>query len=108
MKTIGDFQVIDHGIESSQYFQGCGVAWTGFKNIVTGIGSDPADAICNCLNQICQEDFDTEGMEARIIAQEGLTKLPTTPNTDKYHEENEESEMWYHVSLRWNEEKDQP
>ena len=108
MKTIGDFELIDHGIESSQYFQGCGVAWTSFERIVTGIGDNPAAAIFDCLNQIWQRDFDTEGMEARIMAQEGLKKLPTSPNTDKYIEENEESEMWYYVSLRWNEEENQP
>jgi hypothetical protein len=35
---ITEFEVIDHGIDGSQYFQGCGVAYTKFKYVVTGCG----------------------------------------------------------------------
>ena len=70
-KRIGEFELIDHGIEHSQYFQGCGVAFTWFANVVTGIGDNPAEAIDDCLEERAMNGFDVEGMEARILEQEG-------------------------------------
>lgn len=113
--TIGRFELIDHGIEHSQYFQGCGVAFTGFANVVTGIGDTPADAIDDCLEQMAQAGFETEGgvtadrglyfsrspMEARIMEEEGWEALPTTPDVQAIYGSIEE--VYYHVSIRWNE-----
>ena len=102
-KRIGEFELIDHGIEHSQYFQGCGVAFTRFANVVTGIGDNPAEAIDDCLEQVAQAGFDTEGMEARILEQEGLKAIPTTPSVAAEFGCDETGEAYYHVSIRWNE-----
>ena len=59
-KRIGEFELIDHGIGHSQYFQGCGVAFTGFANVVTGIGDNPAEAIDDCLEQMAMSGFDSD------------------------------------------------
>lgn len=104
-KRIGIFQLIDHGIDHSQYFQGCGVAFTSFDNAVTGIGDNPAEAIDDCLEQIAQAGFDTEGMEARIIKQEGLEALPESPSVADEYGCDETGEAHYFVSIRWNEER---
>ena len=100
-KRIGEFELIDHGAEHSQYFQGCGVAFTSFENVVTGIGDNPAASIDDCLEQIAQCGFDTEGMEARIMQQEGWEVLPTTPDVQTVYGNIED--IHYHVSIRWNE-----
>jgi hypothetical protein len=100
-KGIGEFELIDHGIEHSQYFQGCGIAFSSYRNVVTGIGDNPAEAIDDCLEQIAQAGFDTEGMEARIMAQEGWESLPTTPDVQTECGEDCE-EIYYHVLIRWN------
>ena len=97
---IGDFEVIDHGIELSQCFEGCGIAFTSFENVVTCIGDNPAGAIDDCLEQVAQAGFDTEGMEARIMAQEGWGTLPTTPDVQSIYGNIED--IYYHVSIRWN------
>ena len=102
-KRIGEFELIDHGIEHSQYFQGCGVAFTRFANVATGIGDDPAEAIDDCLEQVATDGWDTEGMEARIMAQEGWEALPTTPSVAAEFGCDETGEVYYHVSIRWNE-----
>lgn len=100
MQTIGRFELIDHGIEGSDYFQGCGVSCTSFGNVVTGIGDNPAEAIDDCLEQIASgTDFNTEGMEQRILAEEGWSELPTAPSVT---EEGYSTESYYHVSIRWN------
>jgi len=102
-KRIGEFELIDHGIEHSQYFQGCGVAFTGFANVVTGIGDNPAEAIDDCLEQMAMSGFDVEGMEARILGQEGWEALPATPSVADEFGCGETGEAYYHVSIRWNE-----
>jgi hypothetical protein len=101
MKPIGDFEVIDHGIEHEQYFQGCGTAFTNYQNVATGTGANFAEAIDDCLESIAQMDFETEGMEARILAEEfpGRKALPT-----KVHVLDCDESLWYYASIRWNEE----
>ena len=105
-KKIGEFELIDHGIEHPQYFQGCGTGFTGFENVVTGIGDNPAEAIDDCLEQIAQLGFETEGMEARIIGQEGLEGLPITPSVQAIGNTEDIYQVlarnYYHVSIRWN------
>jgi hypothetical protein len=97
---IGEFEVIDHGIELSRCFQGCGIAFTSFENVATGIGSNPAEAVDDCLGQVAQAGFDTEGMETRIMEQEGWGALPTTPDVQAIYGNIED--IYYHVSIRWN------
>ena len=104
-KRIGKFQLIDHGIDHSQYFQGCGIAFTGFANVVTGIGDNPAEAIDDCLEQIAMNSFDTEGMETRIMTQEGLKTLPISPSVSGEFGCDETGEAHYFISIRWNEER---
>lgn len=101
-KEIGNFELIDHGIENAQYFQGCGFAFTNFRNFITGIGDNPAEAIDDCLERMAMNGFETEDMEARILKQEGWKTLPITPETLKPCED-----TFYCVSIRWNE-KEQP
>ena len=105
-EKIGAFELIDHGIEHSQYFQGCGIAFTGLQNVVTGIGDNLAEAIDDCLEQIAQAGFVTDRMEARIMEQEGWESLPITPNVpaignteDLYQAL---AQNYYHISIRWN------
>jgi len=105
MNTIGEFELIDHGIEYSQYFQGCGIAFTLFDNVVTGSGDNPAEAIEDCLEQIAMSGWETEGMESRVLEQERLEELPTTPSVSEADSNCEDYDLpYYHVSIRWNEE----
>lgn len=54
MKThqITSFEIIDHGIEGSQYFQGCGTAFSKFDHAVTGAGENALEAFDDALEQI--------------------------------------------------------
>lgn len=47
-----NYEIIDHGVDHARYFQGCGVAFTEFKHVVTGAGETPLDAIDDALEQI--------------------------------------------------------
>jgi len=102
-RQIDEFQLIDHGIEHSQYFQGCGVVFTRFENVITGIGDNPAEAIDDCLEQMAMNDFDVEDMEARILEQEGWEALPENPSVQAIYDTLDE--IYYFISIRWNEGK---
>ena len=98
-KTVVEFEIVDHGIAHEQYFQGCGVAFTEFDEVVTGIGDNPAEAIDDCLEQMASNGWETDGMEARIIAQElpGKRTLPKTPRVLRKHGD----EAHYYLSIRF-------
>lgn len=97
-KAVVAFELVDHGIENSSYFQGCGLAFTEYEGIATGCGNDPAEAIDDALEQLaCSGEWDVEGMEARILAEEfpGKRKLPTKPSVPADAED-----CYYYVSIR--------
>lgn len=62
-KQVIEFEVIDHGIEHEQYFQGCGVSFTKFEDCFTGIGSNASEALEDALDQAEQFGYDTSDIE---------------------------------------------
>jgi len=105
MQRVTDYELIDHGIEHPQYFQGCGTAYTSYRHVVTGIGDNPAEAIDDCLDQIAMDCVDAEVLEKRILADEGWEAFPTTPSVYALcpqPESDSDRELYYHVSIRYN------
>ena len=49
------YELLDHGVDHSQYFQGCGTAHTDYDECATGIGNDPREALDDCLDQIADQ-----------------------------------------------------
>jgi hypothetical protein len=97
-KPIEAFEVCDHGIDYEQYFQGCILSFTEYEDVATGIGDNPAEAIDDALEQLAMQDWETEGMEKRILKQElpGKRALPKTPRVLRKHGE----EAHYYISIR--------
>jgi pyruvate/2-oxoacid:ferredoxin oxidoreductase beta subunit len=81
------WRVINHGVEHSQYFQGCGTAFTEFTDCVTGIGDNPKEAMEDALEQLASGGWDVDGIE---------NNLKETPSlSDRREEEAEERrEAW--------------
>jgi hypothetical protein len=94
-RTITEFELVDHGIEGSQYFQGCGISFTEFTDIATGCGDDPREAIEDALEQLACGGWDVDGMEKRICADIGRRKLPRKPSVPR-----KADDSYYYVSLR--------
>lgn len=105
MRNIGEFELIDHGIEHSQYFVAGLLSQARFENVATGIGDNLAEAINDCLFQMGRDDWASpaKSMEARIMEQEGWEALPTAPSVAKVYNCEEPPEAHHHVSIRWNE-----
>lgn len=100
MKKIIDYQVVDHGIYHSQYFQGCGVSFTKYDHCVTGIGNSAHDALDDCLEKLTMMGYD-------IPESLNLEASSASNNDDvaqSYKDCNEEMpedcEMYYYVSVR--------
>lgn len=63
MKTITCFEIVDHGIDHAQYFQGCGVSHTKFAEVATGCGDNPAEALADALEQLACIGWDVSKIE---------------------------------------------
>ena len=57
MKIL-DFEIIDHGVEHEQYFQGCGVAFTKFDDCATGIGDSLYEALEDAAEQLATQGYE--------------------------------------------------
>jgi hypothetical protein len=133
MSSISDYELIDHGIDGSQYFPGCCTSHTRFEHVATGHGDSFADAIADALDFASTgeyrieavegkesektHDIDWDAFEAYMLRTEGLTEWPTEPSASAYIEDNledgdnleealEESELYYYVSIRFNIQRD--
>ncbi len=101
---ITSFQVVDHGIEHAQYFQGCGVAFAEYDECVTGCGDNFAEALDDALESIAQSDANVDDYLLGRIHTE-LTGHPsseysgTWPESDSVPEDAEEN--YYYVSIRY-------
>ena len=89
MKLI-EYEIIDHGMEHSQYFQGYGVSGTRFTHIWTGIGDSSKDAYNDALEQMFMDD--SEAAEKMPKRPSGIRTRPKVPA----HWE----DINYHVSIR--------
>lgn len=89
MKKITDQQILDHGVNGSQYFQGCGTYGTDYTEVYTGIGDSPHEALEDALEQAATSDWDVEGIT------NDLSKEITIPEDAE-----EESELHHFVSIR--------
>jgi hypothetical protein len=90
------FEIIDHGPEHSQYFQGCGTSYTPYSSVVTGIGDNAKEAYEDCIDQIYQ----LYGSKAEAL------RLPKRPHGIRLSdhlskEERDNEEYYWFVSIRF-------
>ena len=86
------FEIIVHGADHEQYFQGCGTAFSNFDNVVTGIGTDAKEAYLDAVEQVYQQ----LGEEADKL------KLPKRPRgISKEDKSPPEEDWWYYISIRY-------
>lgn len=85
MRTINDYEIVDHGIAHPDYFQGCGIFYTDFEYVATGIGMNFNEAVKDALDSLAQADWDVENFETYDIMSESV---------------DEDSDAYYYVSIR--------
>lgn len=94
MKKIKDYEIINHEYEHSQYFQGCGTAYTEFDDVATGVGENAKEAYEDAVEKFAFRDWD-------------VSALPTRPNGIRKRDKvpakflkNEYNEIYWYVSIR--------
>ena len=100
MKKVTVYEIVDHGFESAQYFQGCGTALTEFEDVATGIGDTAREAFEDARESLAQNDWDTSGIKgkSRLSRQTVRGYLRSLGVLSK--EDFEVTETSYHLSIR--------
>jgi hypothetical protein len=73
MKLIA-YEIVVHGIEHEQYFQGCGVSGTAYTAVFTGVGNNPHEALDDALEQAAMLGWDLDSNDR--LRQERLPRRP--------------------------------
>jgi len=89
MKKVIDHEIIDHGVDGSQYFQGCGTSFTNYTDVCTGIGNSPHEALEDALEQAAMSDWDVDWIVNNLSED---SEIP--------EDAEEESELHHFVSIR--------
>ena len=55
---IKAYELIDHGIEHNQYFQGCGTSFTKFTHVWTGVGDSSKEAYEDAVDPVSYTHLD--------------------------------------------------
>lgn len=105
MKTAHQYEITDYGIENSAYFTGHGTLWTTYTHSALGCGDNYQDALENALEEAAEEGYTI----ALTTADEPGQPRPDDSawdyhcrNCDLDDHENCESDLYYYVGLRWN------
>ena len=67
MKNITEFRIIDHGFDSPQYFQGCGIGSTNFRDVATGVGDSAREALNDALDSLKEDDWNVANVTAEGV-----------------------------------------
>ncbi len=112
MLTITDFEVCDEGIHFPDYYSGFGCSCARFNNACVGIGSNPMEALDDCLDSMAQgqieADIDLDEFKKQILAD--FPDFTDDAKMERISAEtnelsNEHETAWYHIGIRWNEPK---
>lgn len=130
MKTITCFEIVDHGIDHAQYFQGCGISRTKFTDCATGCGDNPREALNDALETLAQAGWDVSKVEAsaegvayaKAVKPSAFDEVRAQLEADNPQGDNEsdadysariddllsdcESELYYYVSVRVSDQTD--
>lgn len=91
MNRITEYELLSHGFDHSQYFQGCGTSFTRFDHVVTGCGGSEREAFENALEQITEAD---DSILNGVMATLSEARHPS--------ESDDMNEIYFYYSIRYN------
>jgi hypothetical protein len=105
--NIAEFEILDHGEDGSQYFPGCGVAFSKFENVATGVGDTGAEALEDALEMLAQRDPSARPSK---LQEDEMRRSLDNPDKSAFDSldhsecgENHDGDDWQHyVSIRYN------
>lgn len=93
---ISDFQIINYGIENTQYFRGISCWFTDFNYCAYDIGNNERDALSAAIDSIYNKHDDI--IDISILKKE--IKKYSKKNMSKTDMENED--LYFHVGILYN------
>jgi hypothetical protein len=96
-----DFEIVVHGVDHCQYFQGCGVVFTSFADVATGAGDNAKEAYDDAVESLATAGYDVSGLPTHprgIRATDAVRHVTVAegPGADEAND----SEIYYYVSIR--------
>ena len=96
-RNITGHEVINHGVDHEQYFPGCGIAFTSYDDVATGIGDTSESAYEDALDSLAQAGWDVDALPS---AQEQGLGTETVENVIQPSEDESCDGSWWFVSVR--------
>jgi len=102
MKRITEYEILDHGVDHSQYFRGCGVSFTKYDDVATGHGRSLYEALENALDELQGRGYE---IESNIDLVDECANANDNDDvkrsfSDTGEEEQEDHELYYYASIR--------
>lgn len=92
-RSVEAFEIVSHGINQSDYFQGCGTAFTEFDEAFTGIGSSEYEAAQDAMDMAASILTWPDKVRAEIESDfDGMSRVENIPE--------EADEAWYYLTIR--------
>ena len=95
---MNNYEILNHGVEHSDYFQGCGCAFTRYMSCVTGCGMNAKEAYEDAIEQIYGAHFDSKAVDGLKLPENpkghGINKKNKVSAKDQ---KNEDNSMYYYV-----------
>lgn len=105
-----EIEILNHGIEHSQYFQGCGTSFTRWQHVATGVGDTLIDALEDALEMALSGVGAVEDDKELVrLVRESPECAEWSQDTGSAHDDcvgsdqrdHAECELHYFVSIRW-------
>lgn len=93
-QKITAWEILNHGMEHSQYFQGCGVAY--YTDVATGIGDNAREAYDDALEQLACGGWDVSSLPTRPRGINAKDRVPASV----HREMGEHCDAHIYVSVR--------
>ena len=98
-KRAIEYEIINHGPEHSDYFQGCGTSFTDFDEVATGIGNNAKQAYEDAVEQLYTMDIDSASLDKIIPTRpKGIRASDKIPAAQA--QAYEDISYYWHVSIR--------
>lgn len=75
-----EFEIVQHGLEGDQYFQGCGVSGTDYENVVTGCGNSEQEALIDAIEMMATNhdlELDMSDLEEELDSMNTVDQVET-------------------------------
>ena len=97
MKKAIAYEIINHGPDHSQYFQGCGTYFTDYDLAVTGAGINAKEAYEDAADYLYMMDIDRDSLDRLLPTRpRGIRQSDSLKVSDM---KDEYSEIYWYVSI---------